>query len=266
MGGRVGLRSDAEGDDRSALDPGSSAGSEETVDSIVFPDLRIIQQKKGYRFTLDPLLLFGFIDRPEGPAIDLGCGSGVMALLLARRWPGLMVTGLEIQPHLAGMAARSAAGNGLQDRVGIVRGDIRDCRRLFRPGIFRTVVSNPPYRKAGTGRLPSHPERAAARHEIMMTLHDLLDAAAHLLAEDGVFYLTWKPDRRDDLEKGVARNGLSLRAVRPVVSRLGQEPFLILGRIDRSPWAPPRYLAPLAVYEGGRYSPEVSAILSGGES
>jgi tRNA1Val (adenine37-N6)-methyltransferase len=263
MGGRAGLHTDPKDDGRSAIVSGAFISSEETIDTIIFPDLRIIQKKKGYRFALDPLLLYDFIDRPLSPAIDLGCGSGVLALLLARRWPGLMVTGLEVQPRLAGMASRSVAGNGLADRVFILQGDIRDCGSLFRPRSFQTVVSNPPYRKAGSGRLPPHPERAAARHEILMTLDDLLIAADHLLADNGSFHLTWKPERRGDLEKAAAGTGLTLRAFRPVISRRGQEPFLMLGRLDRSPGTPPHCLEPLVVYEDGQYGPEAAKILKG---
>jgi tRNA1Val (adenine37-N6)-methyltransferase len=236
----------------------------ETLDHIVFPDLSVVQKKKGYRFSLDPLLLVSFlVDPPPGPLMDLGCGSGVMALLAARLWPRLKVSGLEIQEGLAAMARRSAAMNGLDRRVAIIRGDLRNCSRTFRPGSFGSVICNPPYRKLGTGRLPPDREKAVARHEISMTLEDLLEAMDHLLVPGGCFSISWKPERMDDLARNIRGRGLVLRTVRPVHSRRGLGPFLILcSGVKGSPGPDePEFMEPLTIYQGNRYTPEVYNIL-----
>ncbi len=236
----------------------------ETLDSIVYPDLRIIQPTHGYRFSLDPLLLWSFLDhRPKGPLIDLGCGSGVLALLLARRWPGLTMIGLEIQASLAGRAARSVRLNRLGGQVTIVQGDVRRCPYFLRQGSFGTVVGNPPYHPSGSGRLPPDPERAVARHEILMSLEDLVAAADHLLTDDGMFLFSWKPERRAELEEGLARRRLGITRLRFVRSRPGDEPFLLLCRGGRLPHFPsrPEVIPPLDVYRGRDYTPEVGRIL-----
>lgn len=243
------------------------AGSGETLDSAVYPDLSILQKKRGYRFSLDPILLFGFISRrPSSPVIDLGCGSGVISLLLARRWPELKLVGLEIQHGLAEMARRSASINRLEDRVCIIRGDIRECSHVFRPGTFNAVVCNPPYRKPASGKLSPDPERAAARHELTMSLDDLLAATEHLLSPGGNFFITWKPERYEELTLKLRRRRLFLSEIRHVKSRDTSPPFLILcrGQSGKSSLMDCTVLPPLVVYEKADYSREVNGLLNKG--
>jgi tRNA1Val (adenine37-N6)-methyltransferase len=239
-------------------------GPGETVDQVVYPDLSIIQKEKGYRFSLDPVLLADFLeDPPPGPLIDLGCGSGVMALLAARRWPHLHAVGLEIQKDLADMAGRSVVLNGLGNRMSIVRGDIRDCPGLFRPSSFGTAVSNPPYRRLGTGRLPPDRERALARHEVDMNLADLLRALEGLLRPGGIFSLTWKPERFEELGSGLEGHSLNLVAVRAVRARSGEEPFILLCRgVKGGDQGKVEHLPDLVIHEGNLYTEEAYQIIS----
>src|SRR5258706_9994614 len=109
-------------------------GANETVDSLFAGRLSVIQSRTGYRFSLDALLLahFAAVGR-AGRLIDLGAGNGVGALILATLHPGLKATGLEIQPEMAGRAARSAALNGLGGGGSIVEGDGRAGRGVVPP-------------------------------------------------------------------------------------------------------------------------------------
>ncbi len=112
--------------------------SEETVDEILGGRLRILQKKTGYRFSLDALLLAHFAGLREGDdLIDLGTGSGIIALILADRYPCGRVLGIEIQEQLVIMAKRSAALNGLDRRVEIRQGDVRHPETLCASPVFR---------------------------------------------------------------------------------------------------------------------------------
>jgi tRNA1Val (adenine37-N6)-methyltransferase len=239
----------------------------ETLDSIVFPDLLVFQKRRGYRFGLDPVILAGCIDPPPpGPIIDLGCGTAVVALLLARRFPSLSLTGLEIQADLVSLAGRNAVLNRLDGRIRILGGDIREAATLFPRGAFRTVVSNPPYRKAGSGRIPSDRERAVARHEILMTIEDLAAAAGHLLSMRGSLWFTWKPERAAELPGALLAEGLSLVSIRQVSPRREDDPFLLVCRAARAGNTPPRprRLRPLAVRQGDTYTREMASLLGHG--
>ncbi|MGD0585839.1 MAG: methyltransferase, partial [Oryzomonas sp.] len=93
----------------------------ETIDELRTHDLRIVQPKEGYRFSLDPLLLCDFAGAgSEGRIIDLGTGCGIIPLILARKIPDASLVGVELQEEMAGLAARNVALNGFRDRIEVV--------------------------------------------------------------------------------------------------------------------------------------------------
>jgi tRNA1Val (adenine37-N6)-methyltransferase len=175
------------------------------------------------------------------------------------------VVGVELQETLAALAARNVALNGMGDRVAILRADIRELDRTTRPGSFATAFANPPYRRAGTGRLCADPERATARHDLTLPLAALASALRHLLAPAGRFYLTWKPERGTELADALSREGLGITLLRPVVSRVGDPPFLLLcGGEEGMGNGPPATLPPLVVRGPGGYEAEVAHLLAHG--
>ena len=122
----------------------------ERVDDLQYKGLKLIQKRDGFCFGIDAVLLSYFAQVPKnGAVIDLGTGTGIIAVLLAAKKEPARVVGLEIQAYMAGMASRSVALNGLQDKISIVNGDIRDAVQLFGPSSFDAVVTNPPYMEKG---------------------------------------------------------------------------------------------------------------------
>ena len=169
--------------------------------------------------------------------VDLGCGSGVIALLLLLRSEALHMTGLELREESARTARENLAANGLEGRGEILCGDIRAVRSLFRSGSFDLAVANPPYYPVGSGALPSDPARAAARGELSCTLEELCGAAAYLCRTGGRFCLVHKPERLSEALCCMSRHGLEpkrLRLVCPDASR-GASLVLIEGRRGARP-------------------------------
>jgi len=160
----------------------------EHLDDLYRNGLRIIQSEHLFRFGMDAVLLSGFARVKEGGrALDLGTGTGIIPILLSAKTPGRHFTGLEISEASADMAARSVLLNDLSGRIEIVKGDIREADALFAPASFDTVTSNPPYLQGSHGLLNPDMEKAAARHEILCTLEDVVRAAAKLLVPGGTF-------------------------------------------------------------------------------
>ncbi|HEX9444346.1 MAG TPA: hypothetical protein VGA73_09505, partial [Candidatus Binatia bacterium] len=185
-------------------------------------------------------------------------------LILATLHPGLKVTGLEIQPEMAGRAARSAALNGLGERVSIVEGDVRAAGRLFPAASFDAAVSNPPYRLLASGRINPDPEKKVARHEIEANLGDFLRAGAHLLKAGGKMALIYPARRMIDLLSAMRGEGLEPKRARMVHSYAGSEATLVLVEGVRGGRAELAILPPLTVYaKAGEYTPEMKAILAG---
>ncbi len=179
-------------------------GANETVDRVLDGRIKIIQKRKGYRFTEDTLHLCQFI-RPMSPAkgIDLGTGCGIVAITLVVEGKVDHMVGLELQQELVSLAERNVALNGLEQLVEIKMADIRRVRELFGPGSFQLVVSNPPYREIGRGRLNPSLEKRIARHEWACTLQDLVKAADYLLAPDGVFGFCHLEQRWPEIQRGL---------------------------------------------------------------
>ena len=210
--------------------------SDETLDLFFNGTLHLLQKKRGYRFSIDVVLLSQFIRlRGHEKGIDLGTGCGILPLLLSRTETGHSFVGIEIQKGLADLAEKNVAINHLEDRIAILHQDFKKLKKVFSAGSFDVVFSNPPYRKALTGRINPSPEKAVARHEIKGTLNDLVETAAYLLPTKGRCYLIYSASRTVDLLVTLRRNKLEpkrLRFVHP--KREENAKFILLESVKAS--------------------------------
>lgn len=233
----------------------------ETVDDLRRAGLKIIQSRDGYRFSLDPVLLCAFASVRGGDAVaDLGTGSGVIPLLLAKTTPAQRIVGVEIQPSLADRARRSVRLNGLEEQVEIVEADLRALRGLLPSRSFDVVLANPPFRQRGSGRMAPRAERAAARHELAGGLKDFLQAASLLLDNGGRFYVVYLAERLAELLAVMRAESVEPKRLRCVHARVGDEARMVLVEGRRGGRSGMVVEAPLFVYEGEGYTAEVLAI------
>ena len=187
------------------------------------------RQAEHFRLGTDSVLLADFTQlRGAERGIDLGCGAGILALLLAEKSSALHMTGLELQPGAAAVARENAALNGLDGRLEVLEGDIRQHRALFRAGSFDLAVSNPPYFPEGAGAAAPRADRAAARGEASCSLAELCDAAAFLLRTGGSFFLVHRPERLSELCACLSGRGLEPKRLRLVCHRAESAPSLVL--------------------------------------
>lgn len=165
---------------------GNALSHDESIDGLFRDKVRVIQSRKGYRVSEDALILAWFTrPEPHERFLDAGTGCGVISFGIVIQDPTVSAVGLEIQDGLARRAARSARLNHLEERVWIVRGDVRHADRFFRPGSFDAVVSNPPYHEWGKGKINPEEEKALARHQLMMPPEELFVTASVLLGNEG---------------------------------------------------------------------------------
>lgn len=190
---------------------------DETLDSLPFGNLTLSQSKNGYRYSLDPILLARFVSLKRWKkVVDLGTGSGVLPLVLARLSDAEELVGVELQESLAQRAEKNVKINDLDERVRILRGDVRAIGDLLPAGKADLVVSNPPYRSAGRGRVAPDDERAAARHELAGGLVEFVAAANRLLRYGGVFACVYLAERMSELLTELGGAGLEPKRVRLV--------------------------------------------------
>jgi len=234
---------------------------EESLDRICGV-LEVYQARGGYRFGLEALLLPGFVRPGAARAADLGTGSGVMALVLARFGKAARVTGVELQPQLADRARRSVAHNALQDRVEIVEADLRALPRAVPAGAYDLVISNPPYGEAGAGQVCRASERALARQELGCRLGDVVAAARRLLAFRGRFAVVLPPARLPELLRLCQDHGLRPARLRLVHGRPELAACHALVECVRGGRMALAVEPPLVVYERTEvYTPEVEGML-----
>lgn len=238
---------------------------DETLDELYGGRLKIIQKKKGYRFSIDAVLLAHFARLKRGErVIDLGAGSGVISIILALRFPKSgRITGLELQGQLADMARRSVALNGLGERVDILQGDIRNLTSPLAVKSYHVAVFNPPYRRAGSGRINPDEERALARHEIRGSAADFLTASDRLLKDGGRVYLIYPAKRMVEILHRMRALGLEPKNMRIVYSRASSEGDFVLVEGLKGGGEEAKILPPLFIYgEEGGYSGEMQDIFN----
>lgn len=210
----------------------------------------------------DSVLLADFVPA-DGTlrGIDLGCGGGILSLLLLARTKTLHMTGLELLPEAAALAGENLERNGLRERGSMLAGDIREIRRSLPAGSFDLAVSNPPYFPLGSGELSPDPARAAARGETSCTLEELCAAAAWLLRSGGRFCLVYRPERLAELFCRMSAAGLEPKRLRLVCARPESAPSLALVEGRRGGKTGLRIEPALILSDGrGGESPEVKRI------
>lgn len=233
-----------------------------TEDSLFSGRLICRQRRRGYRFSLDAVLLGNFITiRSAENVLDLGCGSGIVSLILAYRWPACQVTGLELQPALVKLARENAERNLWQARIKIVQGDLRQIDKSVKSGRFDWVVTNPPYRKSGSGRVNIEPEQLAARHETTADLKSVVRAAAWAVKNKGRAAFIYPAARAATVLFELKNQGLEPKKMQAVYSYPGSPATLILIEAVKGGGEELTILPPFYIYRqpAGGYSPEMAA-------
>lgn len=221
-------------------------------DSLFGGRLICRQQRQGYRFSVDAVLAAHFLrPQPGDTVLDLGCGCGIISLILAYRHPDMRVAGLEVQDELAALAAENVIANSLADRISIVHGDLRHMDRYAAPESFDAVVCNPPYRRSGHGRISPRGQRARARHEIDAGLDDIVRAASFAVKNRGSVVVVYPAGRAAALIAALKGERLEPRRLQPVYSYpASTEATLVLAEGVKNGGEAVRVLAPFYLYRG----------------
>jgi len=225
---------------------------DETLDLFLDGKLQVIQKKKGYRFSVDALLLSQFVTiRKNERVIDLGTGCGILPLLLSQNARTNSFVGVEIQRDLVECAEKNVALNHLEDRISILKQDFRELRTIFPQGAFDVVLSNPPYRECRTGRLNPSMDKAIARHEIKGKLEDLISIASYLLPPRGRCYLIFPALRTVDLFVALRKGKLEPKRIQFVHPRMGEEAKFTLAESFKTSGVELKIMRPLVLEDPG---------------
>ena len=199
------------------------------MDDLQREGLQLIQNPAWFCFGMDAVLLSAFTRVKKGQVcLDLGCGNGVIPILLAGRTEGSTFTGLELQDDIAEMAGRSVQYNHLENKVRIVQGDIKEAAAVFGAASFHVVTCNPPYMIGQHGLTNPHMPKAIARHEILCTLEDVVSQSAKLLDDRGRFYMVHRPFRLVEIMNVLTKYKLEPKRMQLVYPYIDREPNMVL--------------------------------------
>ncbi|WML29498.1 tRNA1(Val) (adenine(37)-N6)-methyltransferase [Neobacillus sp. OS1-32] len=239
---------------------------DERLDYLLAENLRIIQSPSVFAFSLDAVLLARFVYVPiqKGNLLDLCSGNGVIPLFLSARTKG-SITGVEIQPRLYDMAVRSIEYNGLENRLQMILGDIKDMPRQLGYGKYDVVTCNPPYfTTPPQSEMNPNEHLAIARHEILCTLEDAVKVASDLVRQGGKVAFVHRPGRLIDIITLMRKYRLEPKRMQFVYPKAGKDAntLLIEAIKDGSPEL--KIEKPLIVYnKDNEYTKEVREILYG---
>ena len=231
----------------------------ERIDELQRNDYKIIQNPQKFCFGMDAVLLSGFARvKAKENCLDLGCGNGIIPLLLSAKTAGEHFTGLEIQPYSVDLARRSVALNQLEERIDIVEGDIKDASKIFGASSFHVVTTNPPYMTAQHGITNQDEAKTIARHEMLCGLEDVIRESAKILVPGGRFYMVHRPFRLGEIISLMVQYRIEPKRMRLVYPYVDREPNMVL--VEGLRGGRPRMTVekPLIVYrEPGKYTDEI---------
>lgn len=211
---------------------------------------------------MDAVLLSGFSQVKKGERVlDIGTGTGIIPLLLEAKTPGEHFTGLEIQTESADMARRSVAYNGLEEKIEIVTGDIRDASTLFGASSFDVITTNPPYMIGQHGLRNADDAKTIARHEVLCTLEDIIVQSAKLLKPGGRFYMVHRPFRLVEIFCLMHEHRIEPKRMKMVHPFIDKEPNMVLIEGLRGGNARLTVEKPVIVFEEpGIYTEEITKV------
>ena len=235
---------------------------DEVIDDLEFKDLKIIQNKKWFKYGIDSVLLSDFAKiKKKAKVLDVGTGTGIISILLAKKTECKEIVGIEVQSDVSDMAERSVKLNHLEDKIKIINDNILNIEKYFPKEYFDSIVTNPPYQKNNSGLKNENEKQLVARHEVLCSLEDIIQKSFQMLRDNGTFYMVHRPERLVDILFLMRKYRLEPKEIRFVHSKAKEKPVLVLIKGVKYSGKFLKVLEPLIVYEdNGEYTDEIYKI------
>lgn len=237
---------------------------ETTLDSLFAGQIKLLQPKEGYRFSVDAPILASWVKLKRGErVIELGTGNGVIAVILARKFKEVSeIVAVEVQRELAELAKKNLELNGVSGWTWVLEMDVRECHRCLQAQSFDVVVSNPPYFPKDHGRLNLHTQEVLARHEVLGTLEDFLKATSYLLKDGGRCYYIYPPERLMRLLFAMKAERLEPKRLKFVHPKPGEPSRMVLVEAVKGAKEGLRVEPPLFIFDQkGGYTQEMKPVI-----
>lgn len=239
----------------------------ERIDDLEIKGMKIIQNKNGFCFGIDSVLLSDFAKEIKNGAkcVDLGTGTGILGILLCAKTNLSQIIGIEIQKEVAEMANRSIILNNLENKFKIININLKEIKNnkinYLEKNSFDYIITNPPYKKLNTGKINENEKKLISRHEITASLDDFIEVANYLLKDKGTIFMVHRPERLADILEKMRKEKIEPKEIKFVYPKVNEEPNLILikGVKNAKPFL--KINKPLYIYnEDGSYTDEILKI------
>ena len=235
----------------------------ERIDDLQLNNFKIIQNKNGFCFGIDSVLLSDFAKdiRNNSRVLDLGTGTGILGILLCGKTKLSKIYGIDVQTDVCDMASRSINLNNLQHKFEIINKNIKDLKNIFEENSIDAIVSNPPYKKDHSGLKNESETKLISRHEITASLEDFISISSKLLKSNGSIYMVHRPERLSDLFYLLKKYNLEPKKLRLVQSYNKSKPKLVFVKATKNAKSFLNIEEPLIIYnKDGSYTDEILKI------
>lgn len=238
----------------------------ERIDQLFSTDVKIIQNREVFSYSIDSVLLSRFPEIPSrGLIVDLCSGNGAVGLFASTRTKAPIIE-VEIQERLADMAERSIHLNHLEDQVQMIHDDLKNLlNHVPRTGVD-LILCNPPYFKVSeTSKKNVSEYYLLARHEITTNLEEICDIARHALKSNGRLAMVHRPDRFLDIIDTMRQYNLAPKRIQFVYPKMGKDAnMLLIEAIKDGSTDGLKILPPFFVHkENGEYTDDIFEIYYG---
>lgn len=230
------------------------------IDDLELNGKKIIQNPDYFCFGIDSVLLANFVESNsiKNTIVDLCSGSGVIPVIISQKKKCSKIYAVELQNEMYELLDKNIKYNNLEEKIFGIKANIKEFTLNEKVDV---VVSNPPYKKIGTGTVNENQVKYIARHEAECTLEDIFNTASKLLKQKGKLYLVHKPQRLTDLIAIARKYKLEPKRIQFVYPNTHSEPSIVLVEYIYFGGNEVRVLPPIIEYnEKGEYSKQILEI------
>ncbi len=220
----------------------------------------IYQDDDWFQFSLDSVLLAHFVTLNFRckKIIDLASGNAPIPMLLTTR-TNAMIDAIELQECIYNLGLESIQENGLESKIHFVCGDVRNISDYFERDIYDTVICNPPYFNTNNSLFFNANEiKRVARHEITLSIDDVLKSAFYLLKNGGNFAMVHTTSRFVSILDVMKKYHLEPKRVQFIYPKVGKNSDLFLVEATKNGKPGMKVLPSLVIHnEDGSYMEEI---------
>lgn len=205
-------------------------GKIEINDLVYFKDIKIVQDKDYFNFSLDSILLPNFVEitRKTKKILDMCTGNAPIPLILSTKTDA-KIYGVELQKEVYDLAKETIKINKLDNQIELINDNIKNLKKIFDTETFDIITCNPPYfKKKDDSIINENKIKSIARHEIEMELEDVMMISKALLKNEGSLVLVHRTDRLIEIIELMKKHNIEPKRMRLIYPKVNMESNLVL--------------------------------------